>query len=193
MTNAFAEAAAKAAQQANTQGATPQTDDLTGNNSGYDPLFGGEKLVSLFDKTIGIGTPRTGIITKAPEDRQSRFYVAGGQGALKFWGPDGKPTKNTNGPDGKPLNPCMDTVFVLQTEYRLTPAELLDKGLDEDTGLRGVFASGAQLAAIKKAIRDAKLSSREQLAGMRLSLVRTGKKPAGDFEAWTWAAELTSA
>ena len=192
MTNAFAEAAARAAQQA-PQDSGSQTDQLTGNNSGYDPLFGGEKLVSLFDKTIGIGQPRAGIITKAPEDRQSRFYKAGGQGALKFWGADGKPTANTTGPDGKALRPCMDTVFVLQTDYRLTPAELLEKGMDSDEGIRGFFASGASLAAIKKAIRDARLSSREQLVGMRLTVTRTGKKPAGDFEAWTWAATLASA
>lgn len=190
MTNAFAEAAAKAAEQQNT---APQTDGLTGNNSGYDPLFGGEKLVSLFDKTMGTGTSRTGIITKAPEDRQSRFYKAGGQGALKFWGSDGKPTDKNVGPDGKALNPCMDTVFVLQTEYRLTGPELLERQMDEDEGLRGVFASGAQLAAIKKAIRDARLSSREQLVGKRLTLTRTGKTVKGDFEAWTWAAALASA
>lgn len=192
MTNAFAQAAAQAS-QAQQQNSAPATDQLTGNNSGYDPLFGGEKLVSLFDKTIGIGIERTGTISKAPEDRQSRFYKAGGQGALKFWGADGKPTSNTAGPDGKPLNPCMDTVFVLQTDYRLTPAELLERQLDSDEGLRGVFASGAQLAAIKKAIRDARVSSREQLVNMRLTLMRTGKTTKGDFEAWTWAAKLASA
>jgi hypothetical protein len=172
---------------------TPNTDQLTGNNSGYDPLFGGEKLVALFDKTIGIGVERTGIITDAPKDRQSRFFKAGGSGALKFWGPDGKPTADANGPDGKPLNPCMDTVFVLDTDYRLNPAELADKGMDEDSGQRGVFASGAQLKAIKDAIRQAQVSSREQLKGMRLTLKRTGKKPAGDFEAWTWAAKIEKA
>ena len=188
MTNAFAQAAAAASQQA-----APATDQLTGNNSGYDPLFGGEKLVSLFDKTMGVGTSRTGIITKAPEDRQSRFYKASGQGALKFWGADGRPTENTTGPDGKPLNPCMDTVFVLATDYRLTPAELLDKSLDSDEGLRGVFASGAQLTAIKGAIRDAKLSSREQLIDKRLTLTRTGKTVKGDFEVWLWSAAITSA
>jgi hypothetical protein len=186
MTSAFAEAAAQASQQAT----APQTDQLTGNNEGYDPLFGGEKLVSLFDKTMGVGTSRTGVITKAPEDRQSRFYKAGGVGALKFWGVDGKPTEKSTGPDGKPLNPCMDTVFVLQTDYRLNQAELLDKGIDSDEGLRGVFASGAQLTAIKAAIRDAKLSSRAQLVGKRLTLTRTGKTVKGDFEVWIWSATL---
>lgn len=204
MSNAFAEAAAKAAQQAQAQpqGNTPQTDSLTGNNAGYDPLFGGEKLVSLFDKTIGIGVTRTGIITKAPEDKQGSFYKAGGgRGALKFyvprgasWGGDKQVTDKSVDPvTGKPLKPCMETVFVLQTDYRLSPAELAERQMDEDNGLRGVFASGAQLFAIKKAIRDAKIFSRERLVGWRLSLVRTGKTVKGDFEAWNWAAEITEA
>lgn len=173
--------------------ATAVMDDLIGNVEGYDPLFGEEKLISLFDKTIGVGVSRTGIITKAPEDRQSRFFKAGGAGALKFWSPQGseKPvTDKPVGPNGETLRPCMDTVFVLDTDYRLTGPELAERNMDEDNGQRGVFASGAQLKAIRQAIKDARVSSRAQLAGMRLTLVRTGKRPAGDYEAWTWAAKL---
>lgn len=200
MTNAFEAAANAMGATAHDPGSTAQrTDELTGNNSGYDPLFGGEKLISLFDKTIGIGVERTGVITKTPEDRQSRFYKATGQGALKFWVPkgatwaDGKvlTDRAVDPTTGKANNPANDTIFVLQTDYRLTAAELAERQMDEDEGLRGFFASGASLAAVKTAIRDARIFSRDQLVGMRLTAVRTGKKPAGDFEAWTWKASLS--
>ena len=191
MTNAFAEAAAKAAAQP-AQSATPQGDELMGN-SGYDPLFGGEKLVSLFDKTIGIGVERTGIITKKPEERQSRFYVDGAVGKLKFWGPDGELTADTIGPDGKPLRPCMDTVIVLQTDYRLSTAELQERGLDSDEGVRGVFLSGLSLAAVREAIKEARLTNRDQLVGKRLTISRTGKIQKTKGRAWTWAARIESA
>lgn len=173
----------------------PAPDQLTGNNSGYDPLFGGDKLISLFDKTIGVGVQRTGIIDKPPTDKQSRFFKAGGVGALKFWAPAGsdKPvTDRATAPDGTPNRPCMDTVFVLATDYRLTPAEAAERQMDpsDDDGLRGFFASGASLKATRDAIKAAGVSSREQLAGMRMTIMRTGKKPAGDFEAWTWAVKI---
>lgn len=155
----------------------------------YDSLFGGEKLPSLFDKTHGVGTTRAGIITKAPEDRQSRFYKAGGQGALKFWGSDGKPTDQPMGPLGA-NKPCMDTVFVVQTEYRLNESELADKEMDEDTGARGVFASGSLKAAIRDANKAAGAKKRSDLVGARLTLTRTGKTIKGDFEVWKWAAKV---
>lgn len=167
-----------------------QTDELTGQASEYDSLFGGEKLPSLFDKTMGVGTTRTGIITKAPEDRQSRFYKAGGMGALKFWGSDGKPTHKPVDSFGKAHRPCMDTVFVLSTEYRLNEHELADREMDEDNGDRGVFASGAQLKAIRDAIKEAGVKSRPALVGMRLTLTRTGKAIKGDYESWKWSAKL---
>lgn len=156
----------------------------------YDSLFGGEKLPSLFDKTHDVGTTRVGIILKAPEDRQSRFYKAGGAGALKFWGPDGKPTESATGPTNQPNKPCMDTVFVLATEYRLNEHQLADKGMDEDNGQRGVFASGAMKTAIRAAIKDSGVKSRPALVGARLTLTRTGKTIKGDFESWQWAAKI---
>jgi hypothetical protein len=155
----------------------------------YDSLFGGEKLPSLFDKTHDVGTTRAGIILKAPEDRQSRFYKAGGQGALKYWGADGKPTDQPMGLGG-PNKPCMDTVFVLATEYRLNEAQLEQREMDEDNGNRGVFASGAMKAAIRSAIKEAGAKKRTDLVGARLTLTRTGKTIKGDFEAWKWAAKL---
>lgn len=168
---------------------TISNDDFT--DGGYDSLFGGEKLISLFDKTIGVGEERSGVILKAPETRQSRFYSATGGGALKFWGEDGKPTKETRGADGKALRPCNDEVFVLQTNYTASKHDLQKRDMDEDNGQRGVFASGAQLRAIKDAIRKAKVKNRDALVGMTLTLVRTGQHTVGDFEAWDWSAKLT--
>lgn len=156
----------------------------------FDSLFGGEKLPSLFNKTHIVGTERTGIIVKAPEDRQSRFFKEGGVGALKFWGADGKPTVDTMGLDGRPNRPCMDTVFVLDTEYRMTEAELDDAGMDSDSGQRGVFAGGDQLKAIKGAIKESGARKRSDLVGARLTLKRTGKVTKGDFKAWTWSANI---
>jgi hypothetical protein len=156
----------------------------------FDSLFGGEKLPSLFDKTHGAGTTRTGIISKAPEDRQSRFFKDGGVGQLKYWGKDGKPTAEATNLDGTKNRPCMDTVFVLDTEYRLNPAELDERGMDSDEGKRGVFASGALLQAIKGAIKESGARKRADLVGARLTITRTGKTQKGDFRAWTWAAKL---
>lgn len=156
----------------------------------FDDLFGGEKLSSLFNKTHGTGTTREGIIVKAPEKRQSRFFKEGGVGALKFWDNSGKPTEAAAGLAG-PNKPVMDEVFVLDTEYRMTPGELKDAGRDEDNGQRGVFASGAQLAAIKAAIKESGATSRSQLVGAKLSLTRTGRAKKGDYMGWTWAAKLT--
>lgn len=155
----------------------------------YDSLFGGEKLPSLFDKTHDVGTTRVGIIMKAPEDRQSRFYKAGGQGKLKYWGTDNKPTENPTGLTG-PNKPCMDTVFVLSTEYRLTEAQLEQREMDEDNGNRGVFASGNLKAAIRTAIKGSGAKKRTDLVGARLTLTRTGKTIKGEFEAWKWDAKL---
>lgn len=165
-------------------------DDFTGEDE-YDSLFGGEKLPALFDKTHDVGTTRSGVITEEPKPRHSRFYAADGAGALKYWGDDNKPTKESRDQDGKPRKPVMDEVFVLQTEYRLTPQQLAKRDMDEDSGLRGVFAGGDDLRAIKKAIRKAKVKNRRALVGMTLTLTRTGQVKKGEFEAWEWDATLT--
>jgi hypothetical protein len=166
---------------------TQLSDDMIDEQ--YDSLFGGEKLPSLFDKTHDVGTTRTGIILKAPEDRQSRFYKAQGMGDLKFWGADGKPTKEATGPTG-PNRPCMDTVFVLKTEYRLTEAQLASKEMDDDNGNRGVFASGNLKRAIKEAIKKSGAKKRTDLVGARLTLTRTDKKVKGEYEVWEWSAKI---
>ena len=145
----------------------------------YDSLFGGEKLPSLFDKTHGDGTSRTGIITKVPEDRQSRFYKAGGKGALKYWGPAGKPTDQPVDKNGKENKPCMDTVFVLSTEYRLNEHELADKEMDEDSGNRGVFASGAMKTAVVRVFRGT-VDTSVRFAASKMSIAPLLPEESGD-------------
>lgn len=157
----------------------------------YDSLFGGDKLPSLFNKTHGTGTWREGIITKLPSDRQSRFFKEGGLGALKFFDAEGKPTEKSIGADGKPNNKAMDTMFVLQTDYRLTEAELDEYDMDEDNGLRGVFSSGDQKRAIRDAIKKSGAKNRKQLVGAKLELGRVGKVQKGDYKGWKWDARVT--
>lgn len=185
MTDAFSAAAAQAAQQ-NT---APQTDQLTGNNAGYDPLFGGESMPSLFNEAHGIGVKRRGKITDVPFDKQSRFFKRGGLGDLKWWGEDSQPTKEPVGPNGA-RRPVMDTVIPLQTDYR-EALKSRDGSPVEDSGVRGLYIGGAEsLKAFKRALKEVGITSREQLPGYMLEGERTGKKPAGDFEAWTWAFRL---
>lgn len=156
----------------------------------FDSLFGGEKLPSLFNKTHVTGTTRAGIIIKPPTKRQSRFFKEGGRGALKFWGADGKPTDKATGPGGAPNRPVMDEVFTLDTDYRMTPAELSEAEMDEDSGQRGVFASGDMLRAIREAIKKSGAKSRPELVGARLTLTRVGKVQKGDYKGWKWDAGL---
>ena len=183
--NAFAAAAAKASPAAS----APRTDPMTGNNSGYDPLFGGGKpRPSIFNKAIGVGVEVTGIISEKPFDKQSRFTDEDENGnhvngALKFWDrtvQPNRPTDKTHDVSGKANDPVMDTIVPLSTDYR-------DKG-PEDDGSRGWYIGGKPaMDAVRKAIQDAKLTSREQMVGMRLTVKRTGKSG----RAWLYAARLT--
>lgn len=194
MTSAFeAAAAARAAQEQQAQAANTSAPDNSpmveeGEDSG---LFGGEKLPGLFNKFVVIGEKRTGVIAKPPTQRQARDM----KGRPKYWDADADNGKGavTNVNTGRKLN---DSVIVLQTDYRYTPQEIADRQVDpldveEDTGLRGIWASGDQKRAIMRAIRVAKVRSEKEMVGMRLTIWRTGKVPAGDFETWTYEAELT--
>ena len=189
MSNAFADAAAKAAQQAQaatagntSQGSSSSLTDEDGN--GGSSLFGGEKLYSLFNKFVPGSEERTGIITKPPVDRQS----TGVDGFPKFWDPDTKTVVTHD--TGRPLK---DTVIVLQTEYRLTPQEIEDRNIDpvdveDDNGIRGIFASGDLKDAIKKAIRQARVRTEKEMVGMRLTVTRGKKVDIGNGKTkWTGA------
>lgn len=174
MSDAFAAAAAKVNETAAPagNGSTGLTDPEDGGSS----LFGGEKLYSLLNKFVMPGQTVTGIITKAPVDRQSR----GVDGKLKFW--DAQKEEVTSVDTGRPLK---DTVIVLQTEYRLTAQDIADRNIDpldveDDKGLRGVFANGDLKAAIMRACKAARVRSEKEMVGMRLTITRGKKIPIGN-------------
>lgn len=185
MTDAFA--AAAAAEQARLAAAQPVQSSVVDEDEGSSSIFGGEKLPSIFNKFVMPNTERSGIITKLPVDKQSRDV----DGKPKFWddnAPEGKQVVTYN--TGKPLN---DTVFVLQTDYRFTEQEIADKNLDrmdvqDDKGLRGIYASGQLKAAIAKAIREAgiKRSNQRDLIGMRLTVNRGTKVPIPGTQKTRW-------
>lgn len=172
--NAFA----RAAQQASTPPTQGGTDQLTGNREGYDPLFGGESWPSLFIKTDAPGTTKTGVVSDVPFSKQSRFFTRDGSlGALKFWGDDNKPTEQTTDAAGRPRRPVMDEVFPLQTEYR-------DRGKDgqPDSGKRGFYIGNKYaMDAVKKAIRAAGVSSRDQLKGKTMTVTRSGEEGKWEY------------
>lgn len=188
MTDAFtaaAEAAKVAAQaQHSTQSSImDEAEDNDGN--GGSSLFGGEKLPGLFNKFVMPNTERTGIIVKPPRDRHSRDM----DGNLKYW--DETTKKVVTHDTGRKL---YDTVIVLQTEYRFTPQEIADMNIDpldveDDKGLRGVWASGDLKAAIMKAIRQARITKdmgEKALVGMRLTLDRGKKVPIPGTNKTKW-------
>lgn len=174
--NAFA----RAAQQASpAPAAQPATDPMTGNQEGYDPFFGGESWPSLFIKTDAPGSKKVGIIVDVPFSKQSRFYTRDGSlGALKFWGDDNKPTEQIADAAGRPRRPVMDEVFPLRTEYR-------DRSRDgqPDTGKRGFYVGNKYaMDAVKKAIRAAGVTSREQLKGKTMTVTRSGEEGKWEYE-----------
>lgn len=193
MTNSFQQAAAQAQQAAQSaapsspapQGSSLMDDDGNGGSS----LFGGEKLPSLFNKFVMVGEKRTGIIASPPRDKQSTDQA----GKLKFWDNDKREAVTYD--TGRKL---MDTVIVLDTEYRFTPQEISDRNIDpadveDDNGRRGIFASGAQKKAIMAAVKAARVRTEKEMVGMRLTVWRTGKIKKGDFDSWTWDATLEKA
>jgi hypothetical protein len=180
VTNAFSDAAAKAAEAARAaQANAPLVDE---DDTGDSGLFGGEKLPGLFNKFITPGTQRTGIIVKKPTQRQARDI----EGKPKYWDEDEQKVTTVN--TGRPLK---DSVIVLQTEYRYTEQEIADRNIDpldveEDKGLRGIFASGDLKAAIMRAIRVAKVRSEAEMVGMRLTVDRGRKVPIPGTQKTRW-------
>ncbi len=171
--SAFANAAAQASGQ-NTS--APSGDPLiTTPAEGADPLFsGGQSLPSLFTKEHDAGAVRTGVISKVPYDRQSRFLDEDENGRpiagdLKWWGEDNKPSKDAAGPNGAARQPVMDTIVPLTTSYAG------EKG-PEDGGERAWYVGGAPaMNALKAAIAELKLTSREQMVGLTITIERLPK------------------
>jgi hypothetical protein len=171
-----------------------QASSLAGS---YAPAAAGPSLLfsqggvapSLFNKTHFLGAERTGIITKAPYDRQDQDYSAK---VLKYWSTskvDGKATTTDpiDGPTGQPNRPVMSTHIEMSTDYRMTAQECAAVGRDvafagTDDGSRVFVVTGKQgFEAFRKAIGEAiaagvSITKDEDLIGLRLMVKRVGQK-----------------
>jgi hypothetical protein len=162
---------------------------------------------SVFNKTHGIGTERTGIITKKPYDRQDvdfntkspKFFLQTPE--LR----DGKLRKVGSTPvdaaTGKPNQPVMSTFLELDTEYVMDAAEAAAVGRETPyEGTDRVFvAGGADLKVLKKAIEEAgqrgiRITKGADLVGLRFTAKRTGQTPnAGGNPSWVTAMRFDKA
>lgn len=192
--SAFALAAQQVAQQtppAYAPPADPQyipdtNGNLTESFAGKpSQLFGGPVLPpSLLNKTHLLGTSRTGIITTAPYDVQSRDFKTK---RPKFWAnsplPDGKKvtTEPLDHVTGERLRPVMDTVIELATPYRFDAAECAAIERDPtmpDDGARAFYISGNDLKQIRAEInRLGGIRSEKDMIGLTLTVQRVGQKP----------------
>lgn len=210
--NAFA----MAAQQAQTQTAPPQqyqqqaqtvpaqavpagyVQDTAGNLTESfagkpSQLFSGPTLPpSLLNKTHTLGTERSGVITVAPYDVQSRDFKTK---RPKFWAnspmPDGSKI-STNPLDhitGEKLRPVMDTVVELATNYRFDAAECAAIERDPtmpDDGARAFYISGNDLKQLKSEIaRLGGIRDEAGMIGLTLTVQRVAQKPnPGGYPSW---------
>jgi hypothetical protein len=187
--NAFAQAAQRAAEAA--RSATSESAQSNGgglvdeDDTGNSGLFGGEKLPGLFNRFVMPGVWREGIIMKPPTQRQGRDV----DGKPKFWDPETeKVVTSKTHPDVRPL---YDSVIVLKTEYRFTEQEIADRDIDpvdveEDEGVRGIFASGDLKKAIMRAIKKARVHSEKEMVGMKLRVNRGKKVPIPGTQKTRW-------
>ena len=186
--NRFQQAAQRAAEAARTatQPSPPAGSGLVDeDDTGDSGLFGGEKLPGLFNKFVMPGEWREGIIMKPPTRRQGRDV----DGKPKFWDPETEKVVNTKShPDVRPL---YDSVIVLKTEYRFTPQDIADREIDpidveEDQGVRGIFASGDLKKAIMQAIKRARVRNEAEMVGMKLRVNRGKKVPIPGTQKTRW-------
>jgi hypothetical protein len=206
--NAFAAAAAQMSNQQSAAPAQQYIPDTSGNLTESfvgqgSQLFSGPVMPSsLFNKTHGLGTSRTGKITVAPYDVQSRDFRSK---LPKFWANtpvivDGKPRKvTTNTHDhvtGEALRPVLDTMVILATEYRFDAAECAaierDATLPDD-GTRAAYVSGDDLKQLKSEIRRiGGIRSEEDMVGLTFTMTRVGQKPnPGANPSWINKIELS--
>lgn len=159
-------------------------------------LFGGDRMPSILTKKHDVGDSVTGTIKDLPFEKQSRTFVEGGVGKLKYWpATSGKPVKHSTDPTtGQPLKPVMDLVVPISTAYRMTAAELERANLEEqdDDGTRGWFISSGQAEkALKDALKRARVRAMADLVGMTITITRMTKVEMGENMAWTYKVELT--
>lgn len=200
MTSAFEQAAMHAPQTTpayvdNRQPVTPAPESsLAGSYSPKESqLFGSGPMLppSLLNKTNKtIGDVRTGKIVKAPYDSQRRDM---GSKAPMYWAQtpvfeNGREVKRVTTPTdhatGKQLDPIMDTVIEMQTDYRFDANECAQIGRDPnmpDDGLRAFYASGDDLKQLKAEIRRLGLTSGAEFVGLTFRVELVGLKPNGSF------------
>lgn len=198
--NAFAAAAAQAAQVGAPALAADTSGNLTASFAGeQSQLFSGPVLPpSLLNKTHGLGTVRVGKIIQPPYDVQARdFNTKQPKFYLATPAADGKKVGNVpiDPTTGKANNPVKDTVIVLDTAYRFDAAECVAVGRDPnmpDDGKRAFYASGAELKQLKSEIGRLKVPSAEDMVGMTFTVERIGQKPnPGGNPSWITKVTLS--
>lgn len=141
---------------------------------------------SLLNKTHPLNTERSGKISAPPFDVHSTTFGKGAERQKKYWAdsplPDGEKitTSPTDHVTGKPLRPVKDTIVPLDTAYRFDQAECIAVSRDpalEDDGLRGFYASGADLKALRAEIGRLGLRNEQEMVGLTLTVKRVGQKP----------------
>lgn len=196
--NAFAQAAAKASQTTTPSYAADTSGNLTEAYTGErTQLFGGPVLPpSLMNKTHLLGTERSGRISVAPYDVQSRDIKTK---RPKFWAnsplPDGK--KITFEPrdhvTGEALRPVKDTIVVVETSYRFDAAECAaierDPNMPDD-GTRAFYVSGDDLKQLRAEIRRLGLHSEQEMVGLTLTVKRVAQKPNPGYNP-SWVNKIT--
>lgn len=194
-------AAAQASTATATQDAPQSSSDLYPSQGEESQLFsGGSVAPSLFNKLHPLGTERTGIITKAPYDRQKVDYTSK---RPLFWDEqERKPyDQPVNRVTGKPNRAVMDTFLELSTDYTMDAAEAAAVGREAPyEGNERVFvAGGRDLKKLRAAIEDAnkrgiRITSGADMVGKRLRVKRVGQipNPTGN-PSWDLAIRIDNA
>ncbi len=158
---------------------------------------GGAVAPVLANKTHRIGSERTGVITKAPYDKQKVDFNTK---KPLFWSDsESKPKPIDKG--GNPKRPVMDTFVELMTDYVMDATEASETGREApyEGGERVFVASGATLKTFRKAIEAANqngvsIKRGADLVGKRLTYRRTGQKPnPGGSPSWIEEIVITNA
>ncbi len=189
---AAAQASMNSGQQAATESqAVPEVEQES-------QLFsGGAVAPSLANKTHRIGSERTGIITKAPYDKQKVDFNTK---KPLFWSDsENKPKPIDDG--GNPQRKVMDTFIEVMTDYVMDAAEASETGREApyEGGERVFVAGGQTLKVLRKAIETAnasgvRIAKGSDLVGKRLTYRRTGQKPnPGGSPSWIEEITITNA
>lgn len=206
MTQDFSDpwAAAQASLNGGGESASQGESQVVPDEEQESQLFGGGSVApSLANKTHRIGSERTGIITRAPYDRQKVDYNTK---KPLFWP---KAESSEKGPipldkGGDPKRPVMDTFFEVMTDYVMDASEATETGRSEphEGGERVFVAGGHTLKTTRKAMEtynttalpSQKIAKGADLIGKRLTYRRVGQKPnPGGTPSWVEEITITKA